>query len=68
MKQKFFTFTTALIIYGLVFGTLMYFSEAHHNLKAALFQGVFFGTWMALFGLFIQPRIKNYFEKRRKMM
>ena len=44
MKQKLITFITGFIIYGLLFGVLMYFSEADHNLKAATEQGLFFGV------------------------
>jgi len=66
MKQKFFTFTTALIIYGLIFGTLMYFTEANKNIGRTLFSGIFFGTFMAIFDTFMLPRINSYFANRKK--
>jgi hypothetical protein len=66
MKQKLITFITGFIIYGLLFGVLMYFSEADHNLKAATEQGLFFGTFMGLFDTFILPKINAYFANRNK--
>ncbi|NBU80334.1 MAG: hypothetical protein EBS55_01640 [Flavobacteriaceae bacterium] len=66
MKQKLISFTTAFIIYGLLFGTFMYFTEANKNIKSALFQGIFFGTSMGLFDTFILPKINaDYANKKR---
>jgi len=66
MKQKLISFTTAFLMYGLLFGTLMYFSEAHKNLKSALFQGIFFGTSMGLFDTFILPKINAYYANKKR--
>jgi hypothetical protein len=41
MKQKIITFITGFLIYGLLFGTFMYFTEANKNIKSGLFQGIF---------------------------
>jgi len=49
MKQKLITFITGFIIYGLLFGVLMYFSKADHNLKAATGQGLFFWNFYGTF-------------------
>ncbi|MFZ4671743.1 MAG: hypothetical protein ACOYLT_06995 [Flavobacterium sp.] len=63
MKQKLITFITGFIIYGLLFGVLMY---TDHNLKVATEQGLFFGTFMGLFDTFILPKINVYFANRNK--
>ncbi|WP_396158509.1 hypothetical protein [Flavobacterium sp.] len=66
MKQKFITFLTGFLIYGLVFGVIMYYTEANKNILRALFSGLFFGSFMGLFEVFINPRIRRYFETRKK--
>lgn len=66
MKQNFFIFLTGFLIYGFVFGIVMYFTEANNNMLRTLFSGLFFGTSMGLFEVFINPRIKRYFENRKK--
>ena len=66
MKQKFITFLTGFLIYGLVFGVIMYYTEDNKNILQAFFSGLIFGTSMGLFEVFINPRIKRYFETRKK--
>jgi hypothetical protein len=66
MKQKLITFLTGFLIYGLLFGVMMYYSEANKNILRALLAGLFFGTSMGLFEVFINPRIRRYFETRKK--
>jgi ABC-type Mn2+/Zn2+ transport system permease subunit len=65
MKQKIITFFTGFLIYGLLFGTFMYFTEANKNIKSGLFQGIFFGTSMGLFDTFILPKINAYFANKK---
>jgi hypothetical protein len=65
MKQKLITFLTGLLIYGVFFGVMMYYTEANKNILRALFSGLFFGTSMGLFEVFINPRIRRYFETRK---
>ena len=66
MKQKIITFITGFLIYGLLFGTFMYFTEANKNIKSGLFQGIFFGTSMGLFDTFILPKINTYFANKKR--
>jgi hypothetical protein len=66
MKQKLISFTTAFIIYGLLFGIFMYFTEINKNIKSALFQGIFFGTSMGLFDTFILPKINAYYTNKKR--
>ena len=63
MKQKTITFITGFLFYGLFFGTIMYFTEAHRNFVKAINIGIFFGISMAIFEVFVQPKIKVFFEK-----
>ena len=63
MKQKTITFITGFLFYGLFFGTIMYFTEAHKFFSEAINYGIFFGISMALFEVFLQPLIKVFFEK-----
>jgi len=65
MKQKLITFLTGLLIYGVFFGVMMYYTEANKNILRALFSGLFFGTSMGLFEVLINPRIRRYFETRK---
>jgi ABC-type polysaccharide/polyol phosphate export permease len=64
MKQKFITFLTGFLIYGLVFGVIMYYTEDNKNILQALFSGLFFGSSMGLYEVFIYPKIRNYFSKK----
>lgn len=65
MKQKLITFLTGFFINGLLFGVLMYYTEANNNILRTLYLGLFFGLSMGLFEVFINPRIKRYFENRK---
>jgi Na+/melibiose symporter-like transporter len=65
MKQKIITFILAFLIFGLLFGVFNYFTEANRNLNKAIGMGVYFGISMGLFEVFVQPKIKKYFSKRR---
>jgi hypothetical protein len=44
----------------------MYYTEDNKNILQAFFSGLIFGTSMGLFEVFINPRIKRYFETRKK--
>jgi len=66
MKQKLITFLTGFLIYGVFFGIMIYYTEANKNILRALFSGLFFGASMGLFEVFINPRIRRYFETRKK--
>ncbi|MFN3753234.1 hypothetical protein [Flavobacterium sp.] len=66
MKQKFITFLVGFFIYGTLFGVMMFYTETNGNIKKALSAGIFFGIFMALFEVFISPRIKNYFTKNKE--
>ena len=66
MKQKLITFTKGFLIYGLLFGTMYYFTETKNDFLKSLYAGLYFGTFMGLSDTFIYPRVKAYFEKRSK--
>lgn len=66
MNKKIKTFIGSLIFFGLFFGALMYFTEAHKNITIATYQGIYYGILMALGEVFIFPKIKSYFENRNK--
>ncbi|HNQ27486.1 MAG TPA: hypothetical protein PKL92_06145 [Aquaticitalea sp.] len=65
IKQGFFTFLAGLLVYGLLFGALMYFVETDKNFGEALKAGLFFGVFMALGELFVLPKIKSFFSKKQ---
>ncbi|WP_445452868.1 hypothetical protein [Flavobacterium sp. 25HG05S-40] len=66
MKQKIITFLTGFLLYALVFGIFMYYTEANKDVLKALYAGVFFGIFMGLFEVFINPRIRSYFANKKK--
>ena len=66
MKQNFFTFLTGFILYTLVFGIFMYFTEANKDVLKALYSGLVFGFFMGLFEVFINPRIRSYFANKKQ--
>ena len=68
MKQKIISFITGFIIYGLLFGTMYYFTETKNDFLNSLYAGLYFGTFMGLSDIFIYPRVKNYIEKRSKKL
>jgi ABC-type Mn2+/Zn2+ transport system permease subunit len=67
MKQKIITFIVGFLIYGSFFGFIMYFIEDNMTVYKSILAGVFFGIAMALFEVFINPRIKNYFSNKRNI-
>jgi hypothetical protein len=66
MKLKFTTFLVGFLIYGILFGSIMYFSETDKSFNSALASGLIFGIAMGLFEVFINPRIVSYFANKRK--
>ena len=66
MKKKLITFVVGFIIYGLIFGGLIYFTETEKNLVVAIKEALFFGIGMGLFETFVNPAIKRYFSKKNK--
>jgi hypothetical protein len=66
MKLKFTTFLVGFLIYGILFGSIMYLSESDRNYTHALSSGLIFGIAMAVFEVFINPRIVSYFANKRK--
>jgi ABC-type Mn2+/Zn2+ transport system permease subunit len=66
MKQKIITFIISIFIYGLFFGTMIYFSTANKDLHKAILAGCFFGLFMGIFEIFINPKNKDIFKKNKK--
>jgi hypothetical protein len=66
MKLKFTTFLVGFLIYGILFGSIMYFSETDKSFNSALASGLIFGIAMGLFEVHINPRIVSYFANKRK--
>lgn len=66
MKQKTITFLVGFWIYGILFAVIVYYTEAERDLKKTLTSAAFFGIFMALFEVYISPRIKNYFTKNKE--
>lgn len=64
MKQKAITFLVGFLVYGIFFGVMVYYTEANRDFKKALTLASFFGIFMALFEVYISPRIKNFFAKK----
>ncbi|NNT70621.1 hypothetical protein HKT18_00185 [Flavobacterium sp. IMCC34852] len=64
MKQKAITFLVGFLVYGTLFGVMMYYTEAERDFKKALTSAAFFGIFMALFEVYISPKIKKYFVKK----
>lgn len=67
MKQKIITFLIGFLMYGIFFGFMMYFVEDNMTVYKSILAGAFFGITMALFEVFINPRIKNYFSNKRNI-
>ena len=65
MKQKITTFLVGFLTYGLLFGAAMYYLETNKNFSIAVKSGIAFGLLMSLFELFIIPKIKKFFQKKR---
>ena len=66
MKQKIITFITGFLLYALVFGIFMYYTEANKDVLKALYSGLVFGIFMGLFEVFLNPRIRSYFANKRQ--
>lgn len=66
MKQKAVTFTVGFLIYGVLFGSMMYYTDTERNIQGVLKSAVFFGIFMALFEVFISPKLKNLFISKQK--
>lgn len=64
MKQKAITFLVGFLVYGTLFGVMIFYTEAERDFKKALTSAVFFGVFMALFEVYISPRIKKYFAEK----
>lgn len=65
MKQKIITFVVGFLLYGILFGTAMYFFETNKNLSISIKSGITFGFFMSLFELFIIPKVKIFFSKKK---
>jgi len=64
MKQKIITFVVGFLLYGILFGTAMYFFGTNKNLSISIKSGIAFGFFMSLFELFLIPKIKESFKKK----
>jgi putative exporter of polyketide antibiotics len=66
MRQKIITFSIGFILYGLMFGTLMFIIEDNITGYKAVKAGFIFGTFMGLYEVFIYPKMRNYFTKKKQ--
>lgn len=64
MRPKIITFSIGFILYGLMFGTLMFIIEDNMTGYKAVKSGFIFVTFMGLYEVFIYPKIRNYFSKK----
>ncbi|WP_295333408.1 hypothetical protein [Flavobacterium sp.] len=66
MKQKVITLIVGFLIYGTLFGLMMYYTEADRDFEKSFGMAVFFGFFMTLSEVFINPRIKKFFTSKQK--
>ena len=66
MKQKIIKFILSFLFFGLLFGALNYYTDDDNNKNKAIGMGIYFGVFMGLFEVFVQPRIQIYFSKRKE--
>lgn len=66
MKQKLITFLIGFLIYGTLFGVIIFFAEGNTNSIRTIISAIIFGISMGLFEVFINPRVKKYFTQKRK--
>lgn len=65
MKQKVITLIVGFLIYGTLFGLMIYYTEADRDLEKTFSMAVFFGFFMALVEVFINPIVRNLFSKSK---